>query len=141
MGDADRDGTIENPGISFPEVACPLGVFYAFPRSLGENGIGKTSFAPFTGEGLEPLDGREVFVDMNRNGVWDRVETPTQAWQQMGLQAEGEDLTRDHYVACVRGAAENLRRDGFFSAETAQRYIERARTAELVPKNAAPVTP
>lgn len=141
LGDADKDGTIENPGISFPEVACPLGIYYAFPVSSGGRGIGSTSFAPFTGEGLEPLDGREVFVDMNRNGVWDLVETPSQAWQRLGLLAEGEELTRDRYVACVREAAESLRRDGFFSEETAQMYIERAQTADISPESVAPGEP
>ena len=28
LGDVDDDGVIENPGLSLPEVACPLGVYY-----------------------------------------------------------------------------------------------------------------
>ena len=74
---------------------------------------------------------------MNRNGVWDRVETPSQAWQRLGLLADGEELTKDRYVACVREAAESLRRDGFFREETAQMYIERAQTADLSPGSVA----
>ena len=77
--------------------------------------------------GAENLD----HVDMNRNGVWDLVETPSQAWQRLGLLADGEELTNDRYVACVRVAAENLSRDGFFREETAQMYIERARAVDL----------
>ena len=133
LGDADRDGRVENPGIAFPEVACPLGVYYPFPVSRGENGIGVTSFAPFSGEGLEPLDGREVFVDMNRNGVWDRVETPSQAWQRLGLLEDGEELTRDRYIACMEDATASLARDGFFNEETSRRYMERAQTVDLSP--------
>ena len=64
LGDVNGDGTIENPGVAFPEVACPLGVYFPFPNSTA----GTTSFAAFTGKGLEPLDGNNVFVDMNRNG-------------------------------------------------------------------------
>ena len=90
---------------------------------------GTTAFAAFTGEGIEPLDGRKVFVDMNRNGVWDYRETPTAAWRRLGLLRPNETLTREKYVACVRTAAEQLRKDGFFSAQTAAGYVERATTA------------
>lgn len=131
LGDADRDGTIENPGVAFPEVACPLGVYFSYPNSTS----GTTSFAAFTGEGLEPLDANKVFVDMNRNGYWDFRETPAQAWQRLGLLPKGQELTRENYTACVQTAAETLRRDGFFSAETAAWYVEQAKQADLQPKS------
>jgi hypothetical protein len=131
LGDADHDGTIEHPALAFPEIACPLGVYYSSPNSTA----GATAFAPFTGEGLEPLDGNKVFVDMNRNGVWDFRETPTQAWRRVGLLQKTEELTRDKYVACVQAAAESLRKDGFFSDKTAAWYIEQAKTTNLLPKN------
>ena len=123
LGDADRDGTIENPALAFPEVACPLGVYYSYPESTS----GTTAFAAFTGKALEPLDAKKVFVDMNRNGVWDYRETPTEAWRRLGLLRPSETLTSERYVACVQRAAEQLRNDGFFSAATAASYIERAR--------------
>jgi hypothetical protein len=131
-GDADRDGTIENPALSFPEIACPLGVYFPYPESTSAT----TSFAAFTGEGVEPLDGKKVFVDMNRNGVWDYRETPSQAWRRLGLLQKNEELTRERYVACVRIAADRLRRDGFFADKTAGEYVERARTTDLQPKHA-----
>ncbi|PYR21697.1 MAG: hypothetical protein DMF94_07210 [Acidobacteria bacterium] len=130
LGDANRDGTIEYPALAFPEIACPLGVYFPFPDSAA----GTTSFAAFTGDGLEPLDGRKVFVDMNRNGVWDYRETPTQAWRRLGLLQKNEELTRDTYVACVRRAAEQLRKEGFFSDKTAASYVEEAKAADLQPK-------
>jgi hypothetical protein len=130
LGDANRDGTIENPGLAFPEVACPLGVYFPHPNSTA----GSTSFAAFTGQGLEPLDANKVFVDMNRNGVWDYRETPTLAWQRIGLLSKGEELTRAKYVACVQQAAEALRKPGFFSDKTAAWYTEQANTADLQPK-------
>ena len=133
LGDADRDGTIEYPALAFPEVACPLGVYFSYPDSTS----GTTSFAAFTGEGLEPLDGRKAFVDMNRNGVWDLRETPTAAWRRLGLLQKGEELTRDKYVACVQRAAEQLRKEGFFSDKTAAWYVEQAKTADLQPKRTA----
>ena len=70
---------------------------------------------------------------MNRNGVWDRVETPSQAWQRLGLLADGEELTRDRYVTCMEDATASLARDGFFSEETSRRYMERAQTVDLSP--------
>ncbi len=129
LGDVNRDGVIENPGIAFPDVACPLGVYHSTEMTSGE-----TSFAPFTGEGLEPLDRKGVFVDMNRNGIRDFRETVPQAWQRLGLLQKGEELTRAKYEACVTAAAGQLQKDGFFSAKTAQWYIDQAKTAELQPK-------
>ena len=67
LGDIDGDGVIENEAIALPEVACPLGLYYPYPPSRGESGVGWTGFAAFDGQSLEPLDGRGVFVDMNLN--------------------------------------------------------------------------
>jgi hypothetical protein len=130
LGDANRDGTIEFPALAFPELACPLGVYHSYPESTS----GTTSFAAFTGEGLEPLDGKKVFVDMNRNGVWDYRETPTQAWRRLGLLPKNEALTRDRYVACVQRAADQLRTEGFFSDKTAATYVEQAKIVDLQPR-------
>ena len=129
IGDRDHDGTIENAAIAFPQIACPLGVYYTTTVT------GTTiAFAPFTGQGLEPLNTEQVFVDMNRNGVWDFRETPQDAWVRLGLLKRGEPLTREKYVACVQSAADALKKDGFFSEKTAAAYVEQARTAELQPK-------
>ena len=62
-----------------------------------------------TGEGIEPLYKDKSFADMNRNGVWDRRETPVEAWRRLGLLKQGEDLTREVYVACVKAAAACIR--------------------------------
>ena len=129
LGDVNGDGTIENPAVAVPDIACPLGLYFPFPNSTA----GTTSFAPFTGKGLEPLDGNNVFVDMNRNGLWDFRETPTQAWQRLGLLKKGETLTSAAYVACVQATAEQLRKDGFFSDKTVAAYVERAKKADLQP--------
>ncbi len=129
IGDIDGDGTIDHPAISYPEVACPLGVFYPYPQS----GAGTTAFAAFTGDGLEPLDKSNMFVDMNRNGIWDFRETPSQAWQRLGLLEPGETLTQDRYVRCVEAAATTLRDEGFFTTETAMRYVAEARARSLDP--------
>jgi hypothetical protein len=130
LGDANGDGTIENPALAFPEVACPLGLYYPVTSTAGS-----TAFAPFTGEPeLEPLDRNGVFVDMNRNGIRDYRETPAQAWRRLGLLPKGEELTRERYVACVQGAADALRKDGFFSEPTVRSYVEAAQKAEIQPK-------
>jgi hypothetical protein len=135
LGDVNRDEVIENPGVSLPEVSCPLGVYYPTNSTSGS-----IYFAPFTGTGLEPLDQNKVFVDMNRNGVWDYREAPTAAWRRLGLLQQKEELTREKYVACVQAAAEKLQKDGFVTAQTVAGYVARARTADLQPKDAAAVT-
>jgi hypothetical protein len=134
LGGAAADGTLKYPALAFPEIACPLGVYYSYPSSTA----GTTSFAAFTGQGIEPLDGKKVYVDMNRNGVWDYRETPSQAWHRLGLLRAGEELTQDRYVACVQQAAEQLRREGFFSDKTAAAYVEQAKTADLHAKTLKP---
>ena len=122
-----RDGAVERPALAFPEVACPLGVYYNYPETTSAT----TAFAAFTGEGIEPLNEKKVFVDMNRNGVWDYRETATEAWHRLGLLPPAETLTRERYTACIERAAGALRADGFFSDATAAWYVARAKTAEL----------
>jgi hypothetical protein len=130
LGGARAGGGVERPALALPEIACPLGVYYGYPNSTA----GATAFAAFTGSGIEPLDGNDVFVDMNRNGVWDYRETPTQAWRRLGLLKADETLTRETYVACVTNAASHLRDEGFLSAKTAAAYAQQAATADLQPK-------
>ncbi|MBA2305865.1 MAG: hypothetical protein H0W08_24975 [Acidobacteria bacterium] len=131
LGDIDGDGDIEQPALAFPEVACPMGVYHQFPASSGPGGGGVTGFAPFSGEGLEPLDGRGVFVDMNGNRVWDERETMTQAWQRLGLLPRGDQLTAERYASCVNGAARRLRDEGFFSDRTVSQYVAAARAVKV----------
>lgn len=135
LGDVDRDTIVENAALSLPEVACPLGVTYATTSTSGN-----ILFAPFTGVGLEPLDQNKVFVDMNRNGVWDYRETPAEAWRRLGLLQPKEELTRDKYVACVQAAAGRLREQGFFTDQTVSGYVLRAQSAELQPKDSTAVS-
>jgi hypothetical protein len=115
------------PAIAMPEIACPLGVYHPFPTSVA----GTTAFAAFTGTGLEPLDEQKVFVDMNRNGIWDARETPEQAWRRLGLLGEAEPLTRARYLACVEKTVRGLVADGFFSQTNAMWYIEQGKKVEL----------
>ncbi|MGY8814887.1 MAG: hypothetical protein ACKVHQ_09230 [Gammaproteobacteria bacterium] len=130
IGDVDSDGDLDFPAISYPEVSCPLGRFYP-PRS----GAGTTTWAAYTGKGIEPRDDNGVFVDMNGNGLWDFRETPEQAWQRMGLLKKGEPLTRTRYVDCVRGAAGELAEEGFFDAEIVEEYVMKARSKNLTPSS------
>lgn len=127
FGDLNRDGVFEYPAIAFPEVACPLGVFYPYP----ENGAYETAFAGFTGNSLEPLDEKQVFVDMNRNGIWDNRESVTAAWRRLGLLAPAEEFNREKYVSCIRDTTGKLRQAGFFSDATVSRYIKEAGSRDL----------
>lgn len=137
LGDVDKDGTIELPAIAMPDIACPLGVYYPHPNTRA----GTTAFAAFTGEGLEPLDAENVYVDMNRNGIWDFRETPAEAWRRLGLLPKGQALTRDAYVGCVTRSAQQLQKDGFFTPEIAAWYVAQAKTADLTPKPASGAAP
>jgi hypothetical protein len=129
LGDTNGDGVVDRPALAFPEVACPLGVYYPYPTTTA----GTTSFAAFSGEGVEPLDRNNVFIDMNRNGVWDFRETASAAWQRLGLLKAGQMLTQPAYVGCVQRAADELRQLGFFSDQIARSYIEQAKTVTLRP--------
>ncbi len=132
---SDYAALASEPAIGMPEIACPLGVYYDYPNSTA----GATAFAAFTGSGIEPLDGNDVFVDMNHDGVWDYRETPTQAWRRLGLLQPDETLTREKYVSCVTAAASKLRDEGFFSPKTVAEYAQKAQTTDLQPKQATTV--
>ena len=131
LGDVDGDGINENPAVALPEVACPLGVYYPYPPSLGGRGVGTTGFAAFDGTSLEPLDGRDVFVDMNRNRYPDYRETVTQAWRRLGLLEPGVSFGRTVYVDCVRASVRELREEQLITEDRAALYIEEAAQAEL----------
>lgn len=134
LGDTDKDGILDKPAIALPEVACPLGVYYQYPvRPDGTPGagVGTTAFADYNGQGLEPLDNRDVFVDMNLNRIRDDREALTQAWRRMGLIGPKDTLSRDRYVACVQASAEVLQKEGFISLATLSRYVEDAKKAVL----------
>jgi hypothetical protein len=117
--------------IDLPETACPLGQYYPYPPLRGAGGAGLTSFAPFDGQSLEPLDGRLQFVDMNQNGRRDRRETVTEAWRRLGLLKAGETFDRARYVACVRTTAAKLRQENLITDEVSRLYVEEAGRAEL----------
>jgi hypothetical protein len=116
------------PALAMPEVACPLGVYYSFPNSVA----GTTAFAAFTGGGLEPLDQQKVFVDMNRNGVWDERETPEQAWRRLGVLGANETLTRERYARCVQNAVDALVSEGFLSKSNGAWYTDQSKKTELM---------
>lgn len=125
------EGTGALGAVALPEVACPLGVYFQYPASLGEKGIGNTGFASFDARKEEPLDGRGVFVDMNRNGYHDRRESVEAAWRRLGLLGARGRFTREAYVGCIERAAMNLVVAGLFSEASARDYVAAAREATL----------
>ena len=139
-GAANKNGKDKNSAVALPEVACPLGVYYIFPPALdpGRRGGQETAFAPFDGANLEPLDGRGIFVDLNGNGVRDKRESVSQAWQRLGLLKPGQKLTQAVYSACVNAAASKLVKDGLLPKKVGEFYLEqanKARLPELSPSN------
>ena len=146
LGGRNNDGTIKNPAIALPEVACPLGVYYIFPvyyvapRGVNSERRGgqETAFAAFDGTNMEPLDSRGVFIDMNADGVRDKRETVSQAWQRLGLLKPGHKLTQAAYANCVNTAASKLVKEGLLPKKVGEYYVEqanKARLPELSPSN------
>jgi hypothetical protein len=128
------DSTVsEISAISLPESACPLGHYYPFPTLRGNSSAsaGQTSFAPYDGAGLEPLDGRLMYVDMNHDGRRDGRETVTQAWRRLGLLTANETFDRTAFVNCVQDAVAKLRKDKFLTDAVAHLYVEEAGKTEL----------
>ena len=131
LGDADGDGVNENGSIALPEVACPLGQYFPFPPSRGNEAEGSTGFAAFDGTDVEPLDGQGSFVDMNLNRYLDQRESVDQAWHRLGLLERGESFSREKYQACVAANVAQLRQERLITERVAQRYIEQASQADF----------
>lgn len=124
LGDADHDGVVENPAVTLPRVACPAGVFFAFPPPDGP--ASRTGLAAFDGESLEPVDSRGVHLDVNGNGVRDTMETTEEAWQRLGLLRDGRHLTRGRYSRCVAQSANELVRERLLPPRVAGYYKSQA---------------
>jgi hypothetical protein len=69
---------------------------------------------------------------MNGNGVRDRRETVTQAWQRLGLLKSGAKLTAAAYQSCVKDAATKLVNQGLLPAKVGEYYIERSVRARIM---------
>jgi hypothetical protein len=106
--------------------------------------VGATTFAGFDGVSEEPFDGRArmeeeegphiaiaTFADMNLNGFRDLRETVTQAWRRLGILQPNESFNRDRYVACVQAVVDRLSREGFIAKNTADFYLDQARSGSL----------
>jgi len=130
---AGADGTTRG-AVALPEVACPLGVYFAYPPEVdpGRRGGQETAFARFDGVNLEPLDARGKLVDLNGNGTRDKRETAEQAWQRMGLLKAGQKLTSAAYQGCVKDAATKLVKDGLLPAKVGEYYVEKAAKTRLM---------
>ncbi|MEE8348236.1 MAG: hypothetical protein V3R94_01605, partial [Acidobacteriota bacterium] len=126
LGDLNGDGINENPAVALPEVACPLGVYHPYPPSLGERGVNWTTFSPFDGRTLEPLDGRGVFVDMNLNRYLDSRESVQEAWYRLGLLKPGQSFNRETYRACIQAAVSRLTDSRFLTEQAADLYLQEA---------------
>jgi hypothetical protein len=69
---------------------------------------------------------------MNGNGVRDKRETPTQAWQRLGLLKAGQKLTSAAYQSCVKDATARLVKQGLLPAKVGEYYVEKASKARLL---------
>jgi hypothetical protein len=140
LRDPHKNSEAMHGAVVLPEVACPLGIYYIFPPDLdpGRRGGQETAFAPFDGVNVEPLDGRGIFVDMNGNGIRDKRESVSQAWQRLGLLKPRQKLTQAVYSVCVNAAASKLVKEGLLSKKVGEYYVDqanKARLPELSPSN------
>src|SRR5262245_19018181 len=133
LGNAHKNGNDKNSAVALPEVACPQGVYYIFPPGVdpGRRGGQETALASFDGVNLEPLDSRGMLVDMNGNGMRDKRETVSQAWQRLGLLKSGQKLSQAVYANCVNAAASKLVKEGLLPKKVGEFYIEQANKTRL----------
>lgn len=112
----------------------PTRVYFAYPPEVdpGRRGGQETAFAAFDGTNLEPLDARGNLVDMNGNGVRDKREMPSQAWQRLGLLKPGQKLTANAYQSCMKDAAARLVKEGLLPVKVGEFYVEKAAKVRLL---------
>jgi hypothetical protein len=74
---------------------------------------------------------------MNGDGVRDKRETVSQAWQRLGLLKPGHKLTQAAYASCVNAATSKLVKEGLLPKKVGEFYAERAkvRLPEQGPSN------
>jgi hypothetical protein len=132
--DKNNNGANGRGAVALPEVACPLGVYFAYPPQVdpGRRGGQETAFAAFDGVNQEPLDARNVLVDMNGNGKRDKRETVTEAWQRLGLLKPGQKLTSAAYQNCIKDAAAQLVKQGLLPTRVGEYYVEKATRTRLL---------
>ena len=143
----------KKPSLRLPEVACPTGVYYEFPGGVFRVGVtgfqayltglpqaSRTDPSNFDKELLEPMDRRGYPVDMNHNGIRDRRETLTEAWQRRrkegekyGTLEENEIFTHAHYPNCVRSVATEPFEQRFLSESALLDYIQKATDSSIGP--------
>jgi len=124
---SDDSSLAAKPAVALPEVACPLGVYYAFPTDgPAQFADTNTTFAPFDGAGLEPLNRRGELVDMNENGVRDERDSVEAAWQRIGLLSAQEAFTPERYAACVEKAAVGLAEERLLPWRVVEHYRSEA---------------
>jgi hypothetical protein len=69
---------------------------------------------------------------MNGNGVRDKRESLTQAWQRLGLLKPGQSMTLAAYQNCVKNVAAKLVKQGLLLAKVGEYYVEKASRARLL---------
>ncbi len=77
-------------------------------------------------------------MDMNHNGIRDRRETLTEAWQRRRREGEkygtldkDETFTPTHYLNCVRSVATELFEQRFLSKSAMLDYIQKATDSNI----------
>ena len=84
------------------------------------------------------MDRRGYPVDMNHNGIRDRLETLTEAWQRRRKEGErygtleaGETFTHARYLNCVRSVSTELFEQRLLSRDAMLDYIQKATESDF----------
>ncbi|HLH24264.1 MAG TPA: alpha/beta hydrolase domain-containing protein [Chloroflexota bacterium] len=117
-----------DPALALPEVACPLGEYYAGPAGFSGNAAAqRTAFAAYDGASLEPVNADTgAFIDMNDNRLQDLRETVDAAWQRLGLLPAGQPFTPERYATCLSAAASDLVAEGLLPSWASVWYPSQA---------------
>lgn len=107
-----------------PPLACPTGTRYPWPTPAGT--AQQTGYAPYDGTTAEPVNSQGALVDVNGNGVRDKMPTLTQEWRQLGLINNHEEVTPKTFTACVHKAATTLEQDRLLTQAAATNYQQQA---------------
>jgi hypothetical protein len=117
--------------IQLPPLACPTGIRYSAPAPTGA--ASSTGYAAYDGSSLEPINAGGALVDVNGDGIRNKMPTMEQAWHQLGLLAPWQQLTKNAYVSCVQQSVNMLTGKHLLTQAVANWYVSQANNFPNLP--------
>lgn len=122
--DAATNNVDKQTSVQLPPLTCPTGIRYSQPAPDGSPT--STGYAAYDGTTLEPVNAGGQLVDVNNNGIRDRMPTMEQAWRSLGLLGHGQQLTKNVYVSCVQQSVNKLTAEHLLPKDVADWYVQTA---------------